>query len=115
MSAAISGGSNFSVLVRGGVAGRQEVRHAPLPGLQFLCRRRLALRPEQTAIVVAANGLTVGDVTTIGGTLSGITGSTVNLTAGNGTLTVGNSAALKDIDATGAVSLLAAAVQVREY
>ena len=57
--------------------------------------------------VVDANGLAVGDVSIIGGTLSGVTGSTVSLTAANGTLTIGNTAAAsgKDIDASGAVTL----------
>jgi filamentous hemagglutinin family protein len=59
--------------------------------------------------VVDANGLAVGDVSIIGGTLSGVTGSTVSLTAANGTLTIGNTAAAsgKDIDASGAVTLTA--------
>ena len=37
--------------------------------------------------VVDANSLAVGDVSIIGGTLSGVSGSTVSLTAANGTLT----------------------------
>ncbi|MDO8953770.1 MAG: hypothetical protein Q7V63_02875 [Gammaproteobacteria bacterium] len=52
-----------------------------------------------------ANGFTVGTVDAI----DGITGSTVALTATNGTLIVSNTAAASDINATGAITLDAAA------
>src|SRR2546428_10179811 len=66
---------------------------------------RSALVPNATRFrsVSDANALTVGDVATVSGTLSGVTGSTVSLTASNGALTINDSGASSDINATAAV------------